>query len=41
MNFLGYGVNVGTPSWGYLITNQGRDHYAHTARWLCHMPTAC
>ena len=25
MNFLGYGVNVGTPSWGYLITNQGRD----------------
>ena len=26
MNFLGYGVNVGTPSWGYLITNQGRDY---------------
>ena len=25
MNFLGYGVNVGTPSWGYLITNHGRD----------------
>ena len=25
MNFLGYGVDVGTPSWGYLITNQGRD----------------
>ena len=26
MNFLGYGVDVGTPSWGYLITNQGRDY---------------
>ena len=24
MNFLGYGVAVGTPSWGYMITNQGR-----------------
>lgn len=25
MNFLGYGVDFGTPSWGYLITNQGRQ----------------
>lgn len=24
MNFLGYGVSIGTPSWGYMITNQGR-----------------
>lgn len=25
LNFLGYGVDPGTPSWGYLITNQGRQ----------------
>ena len=24
MNFLGFGVDVGTPSWGYMITNQGK-----------------
>lgn len=24
MNFLGYGVDPGTPSWGYLITSTGR-----------------
>jgi peptide/nickel transport system permease protein len=24
MNFLGYGVDAGTPSWGYMITNQGK-----------------
>ena len=24
MNFLGFGVDPGTPSWGYMITNQGR-----------------
>ena len=24
MNFLGYGVDPGTPSWGYMITNQGK-----------------
>ena len=24
LNFLGYGVDPGTPSWGYLITQQGR-----------------
>ena len=26
MNFLGFGVDSGTPSWGYLITNQGRQY---------------
>lgn len=30
MNFLGYGVKIGTPSWGYMITNQGRANmYAY------------
>ena len=24
LNFLGYGVDPGTPSWGYMITNQGK-----------------
>jgi peptide/nickel transport system permease protein len=24
MNFLGFGVDAGTPSWGYMITNQGK-----------------
>lgn len=26
MNFLGFGVQVGTPSWGYMITNQGKTN---------------
>jgi peptide/nickel transport system permease protein len=26
LNFLGFGVDPGTPSWGYLITNQGRTY---------------
>ena len=37
MNFLGYGVAPGTPSWGYLITNQGRAHM-FDAPWLCLVP---
>lgn len=37
MNFLGYGVSVGTPSWGYMITNQGRANM-YTAPWLCLYP---
>jgi len=37
MNFLGYGVDPGTPSWGYLITNQGRAHM-FDAPWLCFAP---
>jgi peptide/nickel transport system permease protein len=37
MNFLGYGVSPGTPSWGYLITNQGRAHL-FDAPWLCIVP---
>jgi peptide/nickel transport system permease protein len=24
LNFLGFGVDPGTPSWGYMITNQGK-----------------
>lgn len=37
MNFLGYGVSVGTPSWGYMITNQGRANM-YTAPWLSMYP---
>lgn len=37
MNFLGYGVDIGTPSWGYMITNQGRSNM-YVAPWLCLYP---
>ena len=37
LNFLGYGVSVGTPSWGYMITNQGRANM-YTAPWLSIYP---
>ncbi|MDR0518482.1 MAG: ABC transporter permease [Clostridiales Family XIII bacterium] len=37
MNFLGYGVEPGTPSWGYLITDQGRS-YMYQAPWLAVYP---
>lgn len=37
MNFLGYGVAPGTPSWGALITGQGRE-LLFTAPWLCIVP---
>jgi len=40
MNFLGYGVSVGTPSWGYMITNQGRANM-YTAPWLALYPGIC
>lgn len=37
MNFLGYGVAAGTPSWGALITGQGRE-MLFKAPWLCIVP---
>ena len=37
MNFLGYGVAPGTPSWGALITGSGRD-LMFTCPWLCIVP---
>lgn len=37
MNFLGYGVDPGTPSWGYIITNQGRANM-FVAPWLTVIP---
>ena len=40
MNFLGYGVKVGTPSWGYMITNQGRANM-YSAPQLCMFPGIC
>lgn len=40
LNFLGYGVPVGTPSWGYMITNQGRNNM-FSAPYLCLFPGIC
>ena len=40
LNFLGYGVKIGTPSWGYMITNQGRANM-YTAPWLSLYPGLC
>ncbi len=40
LNFLGYGVAIGTPSWGYMITNQGRANM-FTAPYLCLFPGIC
>ena len=37
MNFLGYGVDPGTPSWGALITGAGRD-MMFTCPWMCIIP---
>ena len=37
LNFLGFGVDVGTPSWGYMVTNQGRANM-YSAPWLCLYP---
>ena len=37
MNFLGYGVQPGTPSWGYMITTQGRS-FMYRAPWLAAYP---
>lgn len=33
LNFLGFGVNINTPSWGYLLTSQGRTKM-YTAPWI-------
>ena len=33
LNFLGFGVNINTPSWGYLLTSQGRSKM-YTAPWI-------
>lgn len=40
LNFLGFGVSVGTPSWGYMITNQGRANM-WSAPYLCVFPGIC
>ncbi len=37
LSFLGYGVDIGTPSWGYLISNQGKS-YMYVAPWLAFAP---
>lgn len=33
LNFLGFGVDVSTPSWGYILTEQGRSKM-FTAPWI-------
>ena len=33
LNFLGFGVNVNTPSWAYLLTSQGRSKM-YTSPWI-------
>lgn len=40
LNFLGYGVDVGTPSWGYMLTSQGRSSM-YVAPWLALSPGIC
>lgn len=39
LSFLGFGVEIGTPSWGYLISNQGKS-YMFMAPWLAFAPGA-
>ena len=39
LSFLGFGVAIGTPSWGYLISNQGKS-YMYVAPWLAFAPGA-
>jgi len=33
LNFLGFGVDANTPSWGYILTSQGRTKM-YTAPWI-------
>ena len=37
MNFLGFGVSVNTPSWGALLSGQGRSNM-YVAPWLAMIP---
>ena len=37
MNFLGFGVSVNTPSWGALLSGQGRSNM-YIAPWLAMIP---
>ena len=40
MNFLGFGVDPGTPSWGYMITQQGKPNM-FIAPYLAIWPGIC
>lgn len=40
LSLLGFGVNPATPSWGYMITNQGKT-YMYQAPWLALYPGLC
>ena len=40
LSFMGFGVDPSTPSWGYMITNQGRT-YMYQAPWLAVYPGIC
>ncbi len=37
LNFLGFGVNINTPSWGALLSGSGRSNM-YTAPWLAIVP---
>ena len=37
LNFLGFGVDINTPSWGYLLTSQGRSKM-YTCPWIGLIP---
>ena len=37
MNFLGFGVSVNTPSWGAMLSGQGRSNM-YVAPWLAMVP---
>lgn len=40
MNFLGFGVDLNTPSWAALLTGSGRSHL-YQAPWLALFPGIC
>ena len=40
LSFLGYGVDPSTPSWGYLISQEGKANM-FLAPWLCIAPGVC
>lgn len=40
MSFLGYGVDPATPSWGYMITQQGKPNM-YVAPYLAIWPGLC
>ena len=40
LSFLGFGLSVGVPSWGAILSREGRE-YMHQAPWLALWPGVC